>query len=161
MFWLIVTIAAIIFCIYYDIYASGMDWDDYFCFAFFGFLAGIVLTFAISVFLSNLAPSIYIYENDYDLVPIAEGVYGMPSKRNSNYIECYTEDENGDLIQLEFDSSSFDCDVIYTNDYAPHYYSCKKDYESKVLRWLFWNCDCENKTRVTLPLGSIIERPDD
>lgn len=157
MFWLIVTIAAIILCIYYDIFISSMDLDDYLCFAFFGFLAGIVLTFVISWSLSNSAPSVCVYENDYDLVSIAEGVYGMPSKSNSNYIECYTEDENGNLVKLVSSAR----DIIYTNNYAPHYYSCKKDYESKVLRWLFWDCYDENTTRVILPFGSIIERPDD
>jgi hypothetical protein len=134
-----------------------MEFEDCFFFTLFGFLAGIVLTLFISVLLSNSAPSVYIYENGYDLVPIAEGVYGMPSKSNSNYIECYTEDENGNLIQLV----SLARDVIYTNNYAPHYYFCKKDYESKVLRWLFWDCYGENTTRAILPFGSIIERPDD
>ena len=157
MFWLPVTIAVFIFCVCYSIFIDRLDLDDYACFTFFGSITGFVLTLVISLCLFHSAPSVYIYENDYDLVPIAENVYGMPSKSNSNYIECYTEDENGNLIQLEFNSASANCDVIYTNDYTPHYYSCKKDYESEVLRWLFWKCDCENVTRVTLPLGSIIE----
>ena len=161
MFWLPVTIATFIFCVCYSIFINKLELDDYLSNIFLGFIMGMMLTLVISLFLFHSAPSVYVYENDYDLVSIAEGVYGMPSKNNSNYIECYTEDENGNLIQLEFNSASHNCDVVFTNDYTPHYYSCKKDYKSEVLRWLFWKCDCENRTRVILPLGSIIERPDD
>ena len=120
MFWLPVTIFVIIALTGYHIFINKLDFDDFLGFAFFGFLAGMVLTLIISLCMFHSAPSVYIYENNYDLVPIAEGVYGMPSKTNSNYIECYTEDENGNLIQLEFNSASYECDVIYTDEYEPH-----------------------------------------
>ena len=107
MFWLPVTIATFIFCVCYNIFIDKLEFDDYLGFTFFGFIAGMILTLFISLFLFHSAPSVYIYENDYDLVPIAEGVYGMPSKSNSNYIECYTEDDRDALRQFTIMSEGY------------------------------------------------------
>lgn len=160
---IVATIAFFIFVIPYNIIMSVLgkernviDFEDVFFTSALVFVASALITLIGSLFVSETAAQYVVTDNYYELIPIADEVYGYTDRKGTSRDSVYYLDEKGDIKIIELDNSA---DIIYSDKYKPYYSKKLVDTENEILRYLFWNL---NSTEVTIcvPPGSIVEEPD-